>query len=468
MASSPAPAKGKTKTTDFTAGPIMKQIILFSIPALLGNIFNALYNVVDTVVVGQFVGANALAAVGCCFAITMVCISIYAGFGMGAGILTAQMFGAKQQHRLTATINTAYIGAFFVGTSMIVVGEIITVPLLNLLNTPDSIMDMAVAYTRIYFLGSTGQLFYYMGSSMLRGMGDSKWPTYALVLCAILNIILDLVFVVCFHWDCAGVALATVISQLISAIAVIIRVYRGGYGIELTRETFRIDGTILKMILKIGIPGCLQMLVTSIGTLIITAFSNGFGETLVATNSIVQKVEQFALMPAMAVGTALQMFVGQNLGAGNDERCSKGIRKITLVITATGAAVALLCFVFARLLCRAFVSDEAVITMGIEAIWIISGFFIPYAITTALGSVLQGAGATQPVMYFSFIGIGVRVAMCWLLGVHTGAWQGLFWATNVFHCVTMVLYALYVWKGNWKKYVQVHREPGPGAPVPAE
>ena len=466
MAEKTARGMAKAKNTDFTSGPILKQIILFSIPALLGNIFNALYNVVDTIVVGQFVGSNALAAVGCCFAITMVCISIYAGFGMGAGILTAQMFGAKQHHRLTATINTAYIGAFFVGTTMIIVGEIITVPLLRLLNTPQSIMDMAVAYTRIYFLGSTGQLFYYMGSSMLRGMGDSKWPTYALVLCAILNIVLDLIFVVVLHWDCAGVALATVISQLISAIAVLVRVYRGGYGIELSRETFRIDFTILKMILRIGIPGGLQMLVTSIGTLIITAYSNGFGEDLVATNSIIQKVEQFALMPAMALGTALQMFVGQNLGAGNDERCSKGIRKISLIITATGAAVGLLCVVFARLLCRAFVSNETVIAMGVEAIWIISAFYIPYAITTAFGSVLQGAGAMQPVMYFSFIGIGVRVLMCWLLGVKTGAWQGLFWATNVFHVVTAVLYGLYVWKGNWKKYVQVrkeHPEPAPAA-----
>ncbi len=458
------------KNIDFTTGPIVWQIILFAIPTLFGNIFNALYNVVDTVVVGQFVGSNALAAVGCCFAITMVCVSVYAGFGMGSGILTAQMFGAKQHDRLTATVNTAYIGGFFVGTTMIVVGELVAVPLLKLLNTPESIMDMATAYLRIYFLGSTGQLFYFMGSNMLRGLGDSKWPTYALVLCAILNIALDLLFVIVFDMSCAGVALATVISQLISGIAVVIRIYRGGYGVQLKKETFRIDGQILKMILKIGIPGALQMLVSSIGTMIITAYANGFGEDLVATNSIIQKVEQFALMPAMAIGTALQMFVGQNLGAGEDARCSSGIKKISGIIIATGLAVGLLCILLAWPLCRAFVSNEVVIQMGVEAIRIIALFFLFHAAQTALGSVLQGAGATQPVMYFSFIGIAARVLLCYLLAVRTGQWQGLFWATNWFYVISAVLYAVYIWKGNWKSHVQVRKEkPQPeNSALPAE
>ena len=444
-------------TVDFTTGPIVKTMLLFAIPIIIGDIFNALYNVVDTVVVGQFVGSNAVAAVSCCFAITMVCVSVFAGFGMGSGILTAQMFGAKRQDQLTATVNTAYIGGFVVGTSMIIIGEIIATPLLKLLNTPESIMGMATDYLRIYLLGCTGQLFYYMGSSMLRGLGDSKWPTYALILCAVLNIVLDLLFVVVFHWDCAGVALATVIAQLISGIAVMIRVYCGGYGIHMTRENFRIDPTILKMILKIGIPGCLQMLVTSAGTLIIQGFANSFGADLVAANGIIQKIDSFAMLPVMSFGTALTMFVGQNLGAGEDRRCMEGVRKLTVIIVLCSLVIGTLCFFFGHLLCRAFVSNQTVIDIGVEAIQIIAFFYIFYAVYMSLSNTMLGAGATRPELIISIIGVAARVLMCNLFAVRTGAWQGLFWATNGFNILLAIIYSLYAWKGNWKKFVQVSK-----------
>ena len=343
-----APRLGRHSNVDFTTGPITKNIFLFAIPTLLGDIFSALYNVVDTIVVGQFVGSGALAAVGSSFAIHMVAAAVYAGFGMGSGVLTAQMFGAKRHDQLTATVNTAYIGAFFIGTFMILIGELISVPLLRLLNTPDSIMEMATAYLRVFFLGCAGQLFYIMGSNMLRGLGDSKWPTYALVFCAVLNTLLDLLFVVVFHWSVTGAAAATVISQLLSGIAVVIRIYRGNYGVKLERATFKIDKEILKKILRIGIPGSFQMAVTSVGTMILTRFANGFGEDLVATNSIVQKIEQFSLLPGTAIGRALQMFVGQNLGAGNQARTKEGMRKSFGLICAIGLFMGFVDILLAR------------------------------------------------------------------------------------------------------------------------
>ena len=457
----------RAKQTDFTSGPIIKPLLLFSIPLVLGDLFNALYNVVDTIVVGQYVGAGALAAVGCCFAITMVCVSVFAGFGMGSGILTAQMVGAKREDQLTATVNTAYIGGFIVGTAMIVVGEITAVPLLRLLKTPESIMGMATQYLRIFLLGCTGQLFYYMGSSMLRGMGDSKWPTYALVFCAVLNIILDLIFVVAFHWDCAGVAAATVISQLISGIAVLIRVYKGGYGIKLTKENFRIDPQILKMILRIGIPGSLNMLVTTAGMLVIQRFANSFGETLVAANSIIQKIDSFAMLPIMSLCTALTTFVGQNLGAGENERCDEGMKKITVIVVLLGLIIGVAGFFVGGLFCRIFVKDISVISVGREAIRILAFFYAPYALGMSLSYTIEGAGATKPVMIISIINILVRVAMCYLLAIRTGHWQGMFWATAVTFVVNMIIYLLYTWKGNWKKYVQVQREEEAPAEEPA-
>ena len=456
----------RSKNIDFTSGPIVKQIIAFTIPAFLGNIFNALYNVVDTIVVGRFVGASALAAVSCSFAITMVCVSVYAGFGMGSGILTAQTFGAKRLDRLNDTVNTAYIGAFIIGTLMIIIGEILAVPLLKLLNTPEDIMKMATQYVRVYFLGSTGQIFYFMGSNMLRGMGDSKWPTYALVFCAILNTLLDLLFVVVFHWDCAGVAAATIISQMISGVAVLIRAYRGSYGIHFDRKTFRLNGSILKQILKIGIPGSLQMLVSSIGTMILTRFANGFGSDVVAANGIVQKVEQFSLMPATSFGTATQMFVGQNLGARNHERTNEGIRKCMAIICIAAAVIGVISFFLAQPLCRIFVKEETVIKLGAEAIHIIAFFYVIHALQLSMSSVLHGAGAMKPVMWFSFAAIAIRIGLCYLLGVLPDRWQGLFWATNGFYIASVIMYAIYMWKGDWRNAIQIERKgPPQGAPV---
>ncbi len=451
----------KNHNVDFTVGPINKNIFLFAIPTLLGDVFSALYNVVDTIVVGQFVGSGALAAVGTTFAIHMIAAAVYGGFGMGSGVLTAQMFGAKRHDMLNATVNTAYICAFFIGTTMIIVGELVAVPLLKLLNTPDSIMEMATAYLRVFFLGCSGQLFYLMGSSMLRGMGDSRWPTYALVFCAVLNTLLDLLFVCVFHWSVTGAAAATVISQLLSGILVIIRIYTGNYGIKLERKTFRVNTDILKSILKIGIPGSFQMAVTSVGTMILTRFANGFGEDLVATNSIVQKIEQFSLLPGNAIGRALQMFVGQNLGAGNKERTKEGMRKTFGLICGIGLAVGLIDLLLARVFCRAFVSNETVIAMGVQAVRIIAFFFVIHAAQMSLSGILTGAGATKSVMYVSFIGIAIRVFCCYLFAVRTGIWQGLFWATNTFYLVSAILYALYIWKGNWMKYVAVKPRKAP-------
>jgi len=208
--------------------------------------------------VGQFVGASALAAVGCCFSITMVCMAVFAGFGAASGVITAQMFGAKQYERLTSAVTTAYLGGFILGGVMIGVGQLIAKPLLYLMNTPNAIIDMSLSYLRVLMCGFIGQLYYYMGSSILRGLGDSKWPTYALMVCALLNIVLDVVFVVGLHWGCAGVALATVVSQMISGICVVFRVYSGKYGVKLTRKEFRIDFDIVKMVLRVSIPISLE------------------------------------------------------------------------------------------------------------------------------------------------------------------------------------------------------------------
>ena len=212
--------KRSVKQYDFTKGEILKPIIIFSLPVLFGDLFSALYNVVDSVVVGQFVGSQALSAVNSSFAITMVCVAIYSGFGMGSSVVIGQLFGAKNMKDLNKAVSTAYIGALVVGIVMSIVGLLISHPLLVMIDTPQEIMAAAQIYLQIYFCGCTTQLLYYMTSGIMRGLGDSRTPMIAIIICAVLNIVLDLVFVICFNMGCAGVAIATVISQAISAVIV--------------------------------------------------------------------------------------------------------------------------------------------------------------------------------------------------------------------------------------------------------
>jgi len=254
---------------------------------------------------------------------------------------------------------------------------------------------------------------------MLRGLGDSKWPTCAL---------------------------ATVISQFISGVCVVFRIYSGNYGVKLTRKDLRIDVDVLKMILRLSIPISLDRLVTSIGTMLIQAFANSFGDTLVAANSIVQKVDQFALLAVNSFGTALTMFAGQNMGAGEEKRCNDGIKKISGLIIGLCVLITVICLLGARYICQAFVNDEAVIVMGTEAIRLAALCYVFHALQVSLGGVLQGASATKPIMYISFIGIAARVAMCNFFAVCTGHWQGLIWAGNGFYIVVSMLYVIYLKK----------------------
>ena len=320
---------------------------------------------------------------------------------MGSGILVAQLYGAKSKD-ITKTINTAYIIAFFVGTGMGIVGQLAAKGLLNLLKTPANIYDNALIYLRITFLGCTGQLFYFMGSGMLRSMGDSKWPMYFGIICAILNIVGDLLLVIVFDMGVAGVAIATIVSQLISAILVIIRTYRSkAYGLNMTRENFRPDFRILKDILKIGVPGAINSLTNSVGLMIIQSYANSFGSDFVACNTVVQKVDSFALLPLMALGQGLTTFSGQNIGAGRED----GQRRSKEVGTSCLYSQFYQVSCFSALDCckKAFTTNEAVIGLCIKALRVVAYFYGVMAVQRAVHAMLQGSGAMLPIMIISVL-----------------------------------------------------------------
>lgn len=448
--------KGKVKQMDFTKGPILKPMIVFSLPVLFGNIFSALYNIVDSVVVGQFVGSYALAAVNTSFSISMICTAVYAGFGMGSAVLIGQLFGAGRKEDLSRGAATALLGALLVGGAMSCVGLLCSRPLLILINTPDEILEAANSYLRITFCGCAPQLLYFMGSGMIRGLGDSKWPTVFLVICALINIVLDLYFVVSLGLGVAGVALATVIAQTVCAVLVVWRIAFGGYGVTFTKKNFRIHGDMMRRILYVGVPRAIQQLADSIGLVIIQSFANSFGTDFVAVNGIVQKIDTFAMLPIRSVSETIIMFNAQNLGAGKNERAKKGNRMILFVIFLCGLATGVLLWIFTKDLFRIFISTsdpsyENILSTGEKSIRILAFFYSVYAVQQAFISIMNGIGVTLPVMYIGLVCTAARVLITYLLAMPTRQCLNLYWATDICNTMLMTGIWLYYRFGSWEK-----------------
>lgn len=430
------------KQVDFSQGKILFPIIAFSMPVLIGNIFSALYNVVDSVIVGKFVGSYALAAVNASFAITMMCTAVYAGFGMGCAVLIGQLYGAKQYGELNKAAATALLGAATVGATMSVIGILASKPILLLINTPSDIIGQADIYLKIILCGCASQVLYFMGSGLIRALGDSKTPMYFLVICAVINIILDIVFIVFFDMKCAGVALATLIAQTFSAVLVVRQILTGNYGITLTRKEWKIDLGMLKRILKVGIPRAIQQLADSIGLLVIQSFANSFGTDFVAVNGIIQKMDTFALLPMRAVGETVTMFNAQNLGAGKYSRIREGNRKSMGMTFLIGLAIGLFFFfevdvIFNLFLSKSDPSYAIILKMGRECVRVLAFFYTVYGIQQVLSAIMAGIGDTRSVMVIGIICIVIRVVLTYCLAMPAKQYQNLFWATNIYNLLFM-------------------------------
>ncbi|MGN1141556.1 MAG: MATE family efflux transporter [Oliverpabstia sp.] len=448
--------RNKTKQIDFTSGAILQPIILFSLPVLMGNLFSALYNVVDSVVVGKFVGSYALAAVNASFAITMMCTAVYAGFGMGCAVLIGQLYGAKKKEDLNRAAATSLMGAVIVGLTMSVIGLTLSRPILILINTPADIIGQADVYLKIALCGCASQLLYFMGSGLIRALGDSKTPMYFLVFCAVTNIILDLVFVLFFDLKCAGVALATLISQFLSAILVVRQILTGNYGIHMTRKDWRIDREMLGRILYVGIPRAVQQLADSLGLIIIQSFANSFGTNFVAVNGIIQKLDTFALLPIRAVGETVTMYNAQNLGAGKYGRIKDGNRKSMALVFFVGLSIGIFFFFGTDLVFRLFLSVKDpgyvdIVRMGKVSIRILAFFYSVYGVQQILSSIMAGIGDTRPVMAVGVVCIVVRVVLTYFSAMVTRKYQNLYWSTCAYHTMFMMGTLLFYKLGTWKK-----------------
>ena len=378
-----------------TDGPITTHLIAFSVPLLLGNIFQMLYNTVDSIVVGNFVGKEALAAISSTTMIVNIMIFFFNGFSVGGGVVIGQYLGARKMKELHRTVETTIAVTILFGIFFTFAGFFLVPFMLRLMQTPEDVFPQAKLYLEIYFSGALGLLIYNMGSGILRAVGDTKRPLYFLIFTSILNTVLDLVFVIVFKAGIAGAAIATIISQFISAIMVLVLLTRADDIYKLTWNDLRIDLPILKFIMQIGLPAGVQSMITSVSNVFVQSYINGFGSGCMAGWGAYNKLDSFIFLPINSLGQAATTFVSQNIGAGRSDRANKGtVRALQMAVGVTFAIASVLIF-FAPAATGLFTSDDEVIYYGSLFIRMNTFFLIFNAINHVLAGALRGRGESK-------------------------------------------------------------------------
>lgn len=389
-----------------TEGVIWRQLMNFSIPTAIGLLFQQLYNTVDTVVVGKFVGKEALAAVGSTGSIVNMLVGLCAGISVGAGVVISHHYGAKEYERLRHAMHTTVIITAILSVIATILGIVLTKPLLGLMNTPEDVMGEAHTYLTIYFAGITGLLIYNMGSGVLRAVGDSRRPLYFLCVSAALNVVLDLLFVIAFGLGVAGVAYATIISQFVSAGLVLISLSRGDKPYTIHWHKMRIAPDELKEIIRIGMPSGLQQAITSFSNVFVQSYINFYGTACMAGWSSYSKLDIFILIPVQSISLASTTFVGQNYGAGKLGRAREGVRQTLIFSLIITAILCVLLIVFRVPLLMLFNDEKEVIDFGARFIAMISPFYVLICFNQIYAGALRGIGISRTptlIMLFSFV-----------------------------------------------------------------
>lgn len=444
--------KPSSNAADMTKGSPVRLILTFSIPLIIGNIFQQFYNMVDSIVVGNFVGANALGAVGACGSLNWLFFSLSSGLGIGIGVIVSQFYGAKRFDQVSATIaNSFYV---LVSTALVVsiLCFAITPAVLRLLNTPDDIINDSITYMRTTCIGIVAISLYNGVSSILRALGDSKTPLYFLILSSVCNVLLDLLFVIAFGWGVFGVAFATIISQALSAVVSLIYSFKKIPYFRLTKEQMKPNFSIIKTSYRLGVPIALQSSMIAVSCVVLQSVVNRFGSTVVSAFTITNRIEQLINQPYNSLGTALTTYAGQNIGAGDTKRVKLGFKKSIYIVAVFSAIMIPVMFLFGKNIAGLFVKETDVIELGASALRITSVCYFFLGMIYIPRGILNGCGDAA----FSMIN-GLAEVVCRLLfsSVLTripkigywGIWitTGLTWL-----CVSIVCLLRYA-SGKWKQ-----------------
>ena len=449
------------QATDMTDGTPWKRIVIFTIPMLIGNIAQQLYSTVDSIVVGKYVGDNALAAVGSAGPILNLLLVLFIGISMGASIMVAQYFGAKQREELSYTIGNCIVLTAIAVAIIMVLSVFVTRPLLELLKTPDSIIDWCESYLLILFLGSVGSAYYNILSGVLRGLGDAFSALIYLLVATVLNIVLDVLFVAQLRMGVSGVAWATIIAQAVSAILCFIRLTKLTDIFDLKPQFMSLKKMYAMKVVQLGLPSGLTQAIFSMAMIVVQSLTNSFGEMFIAANVIIMRVDGFAMLPNFSFGTAMTTYTGQNVGAKKMDRVIQGAKQGTILAVLTSATLTGLILIFGKFLMGIFTDTTELVELSRNMMGIIAIGYVAMAVTQSLSGVMRGAGDTMTPMWISiFTTVIVRIPVAYGIAYLTqsaaypnGRQECIFisllcsWLTGAL--VTTICYL----GGRWKKKV---------------
>ena len=443
-----------------TRGRPWKRIMEFALPMLIGNIAQQLYNTADTVIVGIYVGDNALSAVGSAMPILNLLLALFVGIATGAGIVVSQSFGAKDRKTLSNCIGNCITLSAIASVVIMVIGPLITMPMLKLLGTPESIIGWCAEYLNIYFLGIVGFFFYNMLSGVLRGLGDSVSALLYLIVAALLNVVLDITFIAVFKMPgVAGVALATIIAQAISAVLCYLKLKSMGDIFDLNRKTIKLDPSMAMRILRIGVPSGVTQAIMATAGMIVLNLTNAMGEMVIACSVIIMRVDGFAMMPNMTFGQTMSVYTGQNVGAAKYDRVHQGVKQGSIIALSFAAAITAVLLIFGRFLFDIFTDTPELVDLATSMMRIMAVGYLGVAVTQVLGGVMRGAGDTVTPMWISIIStIIIRVPVAYILAYFTrsevyphGSPIALFGSLMISWTLGMILSVIVFARGKWKE-----------------
>ena len=444
--------------TDLTVGTPWKAILTFAFPLLIGNIAQQLYSTVDSIVVGKYIGDNALAAVGSSGPILNLLLVLFIGISTGANIMVAQYFGAKNRESLSYTIGNALTVTAIACGILIVIATPLIRPILVMLNTPDSIIDWCADYLLISLIGIAGMAFYNILSSIIRGMGDSFSSLIYILIATVINIVLDIFFVAALNMGVGGVALATVIAQLISSALCLLKLSKMREHFDFGLKYMKPKGEFVKTIIRLGLPSGLTQAIFSSAMIIVQSLTNQFGEQFIAANVVIMRVDGFAMMPNFSFGMALTTFAGQNVGAGLYDRVTKGAKQGTLMAVICSTVITGVILLFGKNLMWVFTDTAELVQMSYYLMTILAAGYIAVAVTQSLSGVMRGAGDTMTPMWISLITtVAIRVPVAYLISYLTktdalpnGRCECIQISLLASWVLGAVFTAIFYYRGKWK------------------
>lgn len=443
---------------NLTEGKPLKLLFFFSLPMLMGNLFQQLYNMVDSMVVGNFVGADALAAVGASFPVVFLAVALAAGLSMGCTVVISQLFGAGHIREMKTTISTALIGQFVLSIAITIVGELIAPTVLRLLKTPENIMGDSLIYLQIYFGGAVFLFMYNTLNGIFNALGDSKTPLYFLMVSTLTNIVLDLLFVIKFNMGVAGVAWATLIAQGICAVLSLVTLLgrlrkledEPGHEEEGKRPLFHMSA--VNRIAKIGVPSMIQQSIVSVSMLMMQSLVNSYGSVYIAGYTAATKIDSLAMLPNMNFSNAMSSYTAQNIGAGKVDRVKEGYKANIFMVVVFSLALTLVIFLFGPWLMNLFMDSDSnaqVISYGMAYMRIVSSFYILMGIMFTSNGLLRGAGDMKFFMASSMFNLITRISVAYLLAPHIGS-IAIAWSIPLGWLVGTVISFLRFKSGKWK------------------